>query len=155
VDGVVDGRGDFAVHVEVPQVGTGNGPAGETTAGWIEGSLIRGVLGVLDGDLAPAGEQRSVARVPCRHHAVEHVDAGRDALHEILRRPDSHEVAGAVGGQQRRREVERIHHLVLRLADGEAADRDAVEGQRGDLLHAALAQVGVDAALDDAEERGA
>ena len=38
-------------------------------------------------------------RVARRKHAIEHVDAGRDAGDDVLRRADAHQIAGPVGRQ--------------------------------------------------------
>ena len=77
-----------------------------------------------------AGEQLAVARVARGQDAVEHVDAARDALHEIDRRADAHQVAGAIGREQRRRLLGDVVHQRNRLADAESADRIRLEADR-------------------------
>ena len=62
--------------------------------------------------------------------AVEEVHAVGDALHQILRRADAHQVAGALRGQEARGERERPAHRVGGLADGEPA-----EGADDDEIH--------------------
>ena len=49
------------------------------------------------------GERQRVAAVAGRHHAVEHVDARRDAREQVLRPADAHQVARLVLGQAARR----------------------------------------------------
>jgi hypothetical protein len=49
--------------------------------------------------------------------------------------------------------VEDAVHVLHRLAHGQPAEGDAVEGHRGDVLQVGAAEVFVDAALHDAEER--
>ena len=53
----------------------------------------------------------------------------------------------------RRDRFDRRQHLRLRLADRQAADRVAVEADRGQRARALDPEVGLDAALDDAEDR--
>ena len=72
-----------------------------------------------------------------------------DAAHEVVDLADAEEVARAVLGQVRRRPVHDLVHAVLVGAE-RAADRDAVDGARGDRLGGLDPQVLVDAALDDA-----
>ena len=56
------------------------------------------MAGVAQIDLAEAGERHAVAPVAGRHHAIEHVDAARDRLHQILGRADAHQIARAIRG---------------------------------------------------------
>ena len=74
-----------------------------------------------------AGEVVAVARVAGRHHAIEHVDAARDRFDQVLGPAHAHQVARAVVGQLRAGVLEHRVALGLRLADGQAADRIAVE----------------------------
>ena len=87
-----------------------------------------------------------------RHHAVEHVDAALHRAHDVAGPADAHQVARPVGGQHRHGVVERGEHQLLAFADGEAADRVAVEADVGQRLDALLAQGREDAALHDAEQ---
>src|SRR5216684_7228066 len=54
MDGVIDHCRYFAVHVEMPQVGAGDRPAGHAGAVGVERTLIGGVPRVLDRHLAEA-----------------------------------------------------------------------------------------------------
>ena len=75
-------------------------------------------------------------------------------MEDVVGRPHPHQVARLLVGQRRR---EALDHVAARrgsLADGDAADRVAVEVERLELLDRALAQARIDAALDDAEQRG-
>ena len=136
----------------MPQISSRNGRTGHALTFRVERSLVIDVLRVLNVNLADAGEERPVARVSSRHHAIEHVDAGRDRVHQILRRAHSHQIPRLVRGQERRGEVDDVEHLLLRLPNGDAAEGDAVEVDRGDLLDASLAQIFIDAALNDSKE---
>ena len=115
---------------------------------------------VLNLDVAKAGEQPAVAGVAGGHHAVEHVDAGGDARHQVFRRAHAHQVVRLVGRQTRRHVLQHAHHVFLRLADRQAAD--------GITAKALAARIGVNglqpsqrfvtqvlehAALHDAEQR--
>jgi hypothetical protein len=85
------------------------------------------VARVLDLDVAKAGEQPAIARVPGRHHAVEHVDAVGHAGHQVFRRADAHQVVRLVLRQARADVLEHAHHVFLRLAHRQAADGEARE----------------------------
>src|SRR5262249_59676375 len=65
---------------------------------------------------------------------------------------DAHEIAGLRRRELRRCVGDRLPGAVPRLADREAAERVTVEAERRDLRDRALSQLGVDAALADAED---
>ena len=111
------------------------------------------MAGVADLDVPVAREQPTVARVAGGQHAVEHVDAVADRFDDVLRRADAHQVARAIDGEPRRDMRFDAPHLLLRLADRQAADRIAVEADAAELRQRLLAQVLEHAALDDPEQR--
>src|SRR3546814_9515735 len=76
-----------------------------------------------------------------RQHAVEHVDAAPDRADDVGGLADAHEVARPLGRQVRHRHVERLEHRRLAFADGEPADRVAVEADLLQRLGRALAQL--------------
>src|SRR5207245_8595289 len=84
-------------------------------------------------------------------HTVAEVDARRDRLDQILRRAHAHQVARPLFGQARR--LENSLTLLLRLAHRKAADGVAVEADVDQALDRLRAQLRMDAALDDAEQR--
>ena len=140
-----------AGDVEVAQVGAGVALTGGARAGVVERPLGSSPSGVLDGDLAAAGEQLAVARVAAGHHAVEHVDAGADAADQIGRGADAHQVAGLVGRQQGGGGAHRALDVGRRLAHRNTADGDAVEGQSRHVGGRFGAQFREASALHDAE----
>lgn len=152
VDGVEHAAEDFAVAEEVVQVAARELGAGVAGARWVERAGVELVAGVLDLDVAVAGEQVAVAGIAGRHHAIEHVDAGGDRIHQVLRRADAHQVARLVGRQLRRRMGKNARHVFLGLADREAADGHAVETDVAQAGHRFVAEIFMHAALDDAEQ---
>src|SRR3974390_1859201 len=66
---------DFVAAVQMTQVGARGPPAGLTTAGRVDRPGIALMDGITDIDRSGRGEQVSVARMSCRHHAVEHIHA--------------------------------------------------------------------------------
>ena len=98
-----------------------------------------------------ANEQLAVARVAGRHHAIEHVDAGADTGAQVLGRAHAHQVTRAVVRHLGRDRADHGVHHRRRLADAQAAQRQPVERQLGDLRQVRAAQRHVDAALHDAE----
>jgi hypothetical protein len=63
---------------------------------------------------------------------VEHVDAAVHGFEQVERRADAHEVARLVGREHRGRDLAGVLAFALAFADGETADREAVEGQLGE-----------------------
>jgi len=115
----------FTAAVEVVQVGAREPRAGGAGAARVERLLVGLVAGVANPQVAEAREQVAVAGVSRRHHAVEHVDAGGDAIEQVLGRADAHQVARLGCGQAVRRMGDDPLHRLLRLADADAADRIA------------------------------
>ena len=72
---------------------------------------------------------------------------------QIVRRADAHQIARPLRRQMRDARLDHGQHHLLRLADGEAAERIAVEAHVDQRLGARAAQRRACAALDDAEER--
>ncbi len=108
---------------------------------------IGGVTGVLQVDRAEPAEREAMPAVAGRHHAVEHVDAARHRLHQVVGRADAHEVARLVRRQVRLHRLDHGEHHRLGLAHREAADGVAleVEGDEGLLARHA---VGLDLITD-------
>src|SRR6185436_12450105 len=119
----------------------------------VERRSVVAVAGIADLDVAEAGEEPAVPRVARRQYAVEHVDSGGDRFDQILGRAHAHQVPGLVRGESRGRVPEDSRAVLLRLADGEAADRVAVEADAFQLFQGFVAQGLVDAALDDPEQQ--
>lgn len=76
-----------------------------------------------------------------------------DRLQDIVRGADAHKVAWFVGRQDRASHVEHIEHHLLRLTDGEAAYRIALEVELVERRRRAFTQLGDIAALNDAKHR--
>lgn len=121
-------------------------------AGSVYGLVIHLVTGVADLQIAVAREDGAVACIAGRHHAVKHVHAVGNALHQVFGRTHAHQVARLVGGQQMRRVGHDLQHLVLGLAHGDAAHGIAGEIDFQQTLQRFLAQIGVHAALHNAEQ---
>ena len=121
----------------------------------IERARIVGVLRILQVHATEARIGKAVAPRARRHDAIEHVDAARDALQDVVGRADAHEVAWLCGRQVRLDRLDHREHHVLWLADREAADGEAVEIHLRERLRALDAQRPVVAALHNAEDRPA
>src|SRR5690606_14396797 len=83
----------FPGKEQVAQVGAGVTAAGRAAALGVGRQRVARVLCVPDHDRTAAREQLAVARVARREHAVEHIDAARNALDQVERRADPHQVA--------------------------------------------------------------
>ena len=93
-----------------------------------------------------------MATGPRRHHAIEHVDAARDALDQVIRRADAHEIARLIRREIGLARFDRREHIRLRLAHREAAERVARQVEPRERLRAFPAQKRVGAPLNDAEQ---
>ena len=153
VDGI-EARTEYLVEaVQMVQVGAGEVAAGVAGALLVQRTHVHPVLRILDLDVAEAGEQHAVARIARRHHAVEHVDALRDRLHDVFRRAHAHQVARLVLRQLRRGVPQNAQHVFLGLAHRQAADGITVETDTLQFAQRFIAQMLVHPALHDAEQR--
>src|SRR5690606_16766026 len=154
VQGAQDRRQHLVAAVQVAQVGAAVAiAAGMAAAALLDRARVLLVLRVADADGAGRSEVVAVARVAGRHDAIEHVDAARDRLDQVLGPADAHQVAWALARQLRHGVLEHGVALGLRLAHGQATDRVAVEADLLQPLGRTRAQVAVHPALDDAEQR--
>jgi hypothetical protein len=115
-------RQQLAGHEEVAQVRAREAAARVAAALGVERRLIARVPCLLERERAVGREGLAVARVPGGQDAVEHVHAARHRVDEILRLPDSHEIAGLIRREQAGDELGEIVHRGLRLADRHTAD---------------------------------
>ena len=111
------------------------------------------MTGVADHQLAVSGEQHAVPRVSRRQNTIEEVIPHAHEAKQIRRGTRAHQIARAIARQQPDRERRDARRLVGRLADGQSARGVAVELERHELAGAHAALLGVERALDDAEER--
>ncbi len=155
VEGAEHRRRQLARARQVVEERPGGAPAGRAAARGIERQRVVLVAGVLDLDHALAGEEHAVAGVPRRQHAVEQVHPLGHGVEDVLGIAHAHQVAGLAGGQHRRRPLDDGMALRLGLPHGHAADGVAVEVEPGEVRRRPLAQLPVDAPLDDAEEAAA
>ncbi|EHM49730.1 hypothetical protein HMPREF9080_02979 [Cardiobacterium valvarum F0432] len=119
---------------------------------FFDGAQVAFVDAVAQFQGAEAGEKVGVAGVARRHDAVEHVDATPHAFYEVFRFADAHQVARFVRGQVRQGVVEGVVARFQRFADRQPADGIAGQVERDQAFRRFAAQVGIDAALDDAEK---
>ena len=143
---------DLAAREQVADVGAREVAAAVALAALLHRPLVEGVLRRLDRDVAAARDRGAVARDARGDDAVEHVHSARDALRHLAHHAEPHHVARAVLRQVRHARLDRAVHLLLRLADRDAAHGVAVEADLHQLLGAAAADVVVDPALHDAED---
>ena len=97
-------------------------------------------------------ESRPVPRQPRGNHAVEDVHAAADALDQIIRLANAHQIARSVARQTWQRIIKRLVHFRLSLADSQPADGVTLEIHIGYEARGFLPQVGEDAALYDAKQ---
>ena len=94
-----------------------------------------------------------IAGVARGHHTIEHIDALRNGINNVLRRAHAHQIARLFGRQQRAAVLYYFAHLVFGFANGETAECIAIEAKLNEPRERFLAQVAVHATLNDAEQR--
>src|SRR5688572_33156550 len=114
----------------MPDVGAGEARARGTVAGSIERPRIRTEFSPLDVQPAFMGEDGAVPSHARRCDAVEQIDAATDALDQVLRKADAHQVAW-VGAWKGR--VDHLEHLVHRGFF--FTDREPADGVTGPVVH--------------------
>src|SRR2546421_9959618 len=119
----------------------------------VQGARVGRPARVLDVQLSARGERLPVATVARRDDAVEHVNAARDALDQVFRRADAHQVARRVRRHLWRDPFDDLVHHFLLLADAQSPDGVAVEADLDRARKALAPQVQVRCALHDAEDR--
>src|SRR3990172_3943742 len=152
VNGDQGRREYFAGDDQMAQVGPAEVSAGVAAAFGVDRAAVLGVGRAAKIDSAQRGEGGMVACQASGQNAVHQVDSAHHRLHEILERPDAHQVAGPIRRQGRLDRVQDGQSILLGLAEREAADGDAREAEPADDLGRTQAQVFEDAPLQDAEE---
>src|SRR3989442_5295966 len=140
-------------HEEMAEIRAREGATRVTVTDGVERAALTDPLRLFDRHRSARRERLSVARIARRQHAVEHVDAARDRLHEVLRLANTHEIPRAVGGQRGRHARGELEHRRLGLADGEAADGVAVEAEGHRALDGLRSELVERSTLADAEQR--
>ncbi len=143
---------DFADVEEVADVGTSEILTSEAIAVFFDWPEVGFVCATFDADAAFAGEGSAVAGDAGRKYAIEHVDTAGDEFDHLGGRAQAHGIAGLVGGEMRFGDFNGAKHFRLGFADADAADGVAVEFESDEGFGAFFAELGIDAALDDAED---
>src|SRR3954469_3091837 len=142
---------DLLLVHEMADVGAAELPAGGAAAMLVERAGVALEPGVPEIEPPLPRQRASRPSRARRQHAVEHVDAFRDDLDDAFGITDPHEVARLAGRQAAGSVARRLEHRGAVFADGEPADRVAVEVERDELLARAPSELGVEAALCDRE----
>src|SRR6266446_1063996 len=117
----------------------------------IDGPLVLRIARVLDEHAAFAGVEAGMARGSRGEDAVHHVDAKGDVVGDLFGAADAHEIAGTVFGEECGDFGGHFAGRLVRLADGESADRIAGKIEVEKLTGAFPAQVGKSCALNNSE----
>ena len=112
----------FVSFDEVVDVGFGVAVVDGGISVGVKRTEVAGPLRVAEVDGSLAGKYLAVAAVAGRHHAVEHIDAQSDGLENVGGGSDPHEVARAVGRQDRADLGGHRVHLVVGFAHAKAAN---------------------------------
>jgi len=92
-----------------------------------------------------------MTRETSRQDAIEDVHAAQNAVDQIFGRADAHQITRLVFRKQGLHHIEHGIHFVFGLAHGESADSNAGRIERGNKFSGSRSQVGLNAALNDAE----
>src|SRR5450631_3307651 len=90
--------------------------------------------------------------MPCRHHAIEHIDAAADRFENVLWPAHAHEITRLPRGHVRHQAVEHPGTLLDGLADRQTADRKSFEADVLERRQRLEAKIVVYAALHDTEQ---
>src|SRR5215210_4353448 len=101
--------------------------AGVAAASRIRRGAVFRVPRVLDDKGTPRREQLPATRVTSRQDAVEHVNAARHALEQIVGHTGTHEVTRTLIRQQRSRVRDDVVHDICRFTNAQTAYRVRVE----------------------------
>ena len=78
-------------------------------AGRVNGFLVSCILSVLDDDVTRSRKEPAIAAVPSGHNTVEHVHAKRNALNEVHRGANSHQISWL---SHRQELAALLHHFI-------------------------------------------
>src|SRR5262245_19688405 len=119
----------------------------------IERAIVLCILGVSDVDSPLTCEELAIPGVAGRQHAIEEVDPTANALHEVFRSSDAHQVTGPIDWQPVCGVGDELIHSLARLADAQATQRVALEPETDGRVGALVSKILKHTALDDAELR--
>src|SRR5579863_5761408 len=136
----------------MPQITATKVKAGVAAASLLDRTGVPVVRRISDIDDALSGEQMRIARMPRRHHAVEHVDAAAYGFDDILRASHAHQVTRLMRGHMRQELLEYLFALLFRLADRQSADGEPRESNLLERRQRFEPQFRVDTALNDPEQ---
>src|SRR6056297_1362999 len=132
---VVEGCEASAQRLSAPdqmaEIGATMAGAGGTRTIRIERPVLAREAGVAQVQDALGGEQDAVSTVACRDHAIEEVHARRDAVEEIERPTEAHQVARSILRKRLVGDADRGAALRPGLAEAEAAVGIALELELG------------------------
>src|SRR6266446_2867289 len=117
----------------------------------IDGPLVLCITRVLDEHAAFAGVEAGMARGARGENAVHHVDAPSDVVGDLFGAADAHEIPGTIFWEECGDFGGHFTGRLVRLADGESADRVARKIEVEKLTGAFAAQVGKSCALDNSK----
>src|SRR6266403_2550038 len=108
----------------------------------VDGPLVLCVTRVLDEHAAFAGVEASMARGARGENAVHHVDSEGDVVGDLFGAADAHEIAGTIFWEECGDFGGHFAGRLVRLADGESANRIAGKIDVEQLSGTFAAQVG-------------
>ena len=153
VHGEQDDCGNFFCDEEVSDECAGEPAACHAFAIFVEWAQIIAVSGIANVEaFAVLYRYGAHASVACGHDAIEHIESCSDAFDEIPWRTDAHEVAREIFGHLVDEFLTHVVHFGRGFADGETADRQALEWHFDEGFEVTQAHVEFETALDDAEE---
>src|SRR4051812_38764751 len=151
VDRIQHRRKILIRNKKMSQVCARIGSAHHAGASRIDRVRIFLIFRVLDDDMSVAGKKPAVTSMPRRHDAVEHVHTTSNALDQISRSTDSHQVARFVCRKLRLQILKDFIHQRFRLSDREASNRIPREIHRNQAGSAFAPELWINPALHDTE----
>lgn len=137
---------------KVTDVGFAKMATGVTIAAFFQWREVFEILALLDALTTLASPECAMTGNARRLDAVEHVDAKAGGFDEVIRIADAHEIMWFMLGHEWHSFCEELVHNVVWFTDAESTNAKSWQVKLSDLLDAEFAQIGVHAALDDAEK---
>jgi hypothetical protein len=120
---------------------------------FIQGSRVFGILSVFDGYSAEAAEEQTVACVSGGQDTIEQIDPHLNRRKDIIRRSDSHEVAGFIMREVGSRLFDDIVHGLSVFSHTQPSNGVAIQVELDQASGTPLSKIGIHAALNNAEKR--
>ena len=111
------------------------------------------MTGITEIDLATARIGQTMTAGAGRHHAIKHVNTADNSMNKVVRCADAHQIMRGISRQNRHSKIKHAQHFIMPLAHGQATYGITVKANIDKRCRAFVAQIFVNAALNNTEQR--